>query len=204
MAYYYRDERHRRDDPGAGMEIRRVRPGEAGRLRELRLRALEDAPRQFFSSLQAERELPAGYWESWAGGEDGKAAFVAVEDGPWLGLAAAFLHPEKAATASLWWGWVAPAARGRGLGRRLLEAGAGWARRHGAARLELAVAETNETAVQFCRGLGFVPTGERRSMASDPTRVGVFMARPVGPVPAGPVPDGSVPNGPAPDDAADP
>jgi len=46
-------------------------------------------------------------------------------------------------------------------------------------RLELAVAENNEAARALYRGLGFVPTGERRSMASDPTRAGVFKARPL-------------------------
>jgi ribosomal protein S18 acetylase RimI-like enzyme len=47
----------------------------------------------------------------------------------------------------------------------------------GAVRLELAVAEHSQAAKALYRGLGFVPTGERRSMASDPTRAGVFMTR---------------------------
>jgi ribosomal protein S18 acetylase RimI-like enzyme len=42
-----------------------------------------------------------------------------------------------------------------------------------------AVAENNKAAKELYRSLGFVPTGERRSMASDPTRVGIFMARPL-------------------------
>jgi len=104
------------------MEIRAVRREEAAGLRELRLRALRDAPH---------------------------------------------------------WLWVAPGARGRGLARRLLEARADWARELGAVRLELAMAEHNEPAKALYRGLGFVPTGERRSMASDPTRAGIFMARPL-------------------------
>jgi len=161
------------------MEIRPVRPDEAGRLRELRLQALQDAPEVFFSSLDSERRLPAAHWDSWAGTAQGKVMFVAVEDGVWVGMAGAWVHPEKDGTVSLWWLWVAPAVRGHGLARRFLEVRADWARQWGATRLELAVAETNAVARALYQRLGFVPTGERRSMASDPARVGIFMARPL-------------------------
>jgi GNAT superfamily N-acetyltransferase len=157
------------------MEIRQVRLAEAGRLRALRLRALQDAPQAFFSSLDKEEKFPAAYWESWAGAADCRVMFVAVEDGGWVGMAGASAHPEKAGTVSLLWLWVTPAARGRGLARRFLQVRAEWARHFGATRLELAVAETNEAARAFYQRLGFVPTGERRSMDCDPAGVGIFM-----------------------------
>jgi GNAT superfamily N-acetyltransferase len=122
------------------MAIRPVRRDEAASLREIRLRALGDAPQAYFASLESEEGLPLSYWEDWATSED-KVVFVAEEDGSWLGMAGAFVHPDKRGTVSLWWLWLAPSARHR--------------------------------------SLGFVPTGERRSMASDPTRVGIFMARPL-------------------------
>jgi len=153
------------------MEIRPVRREEAAGLRELRLRALRDAPHAYFASLESEERLPLSYWEGWATSKD-KVMLVAVEDGTWLGMAGASVHPDRSGTVRLWWLWVAPGARGRGLARRLLEARADWAR-------ELAVAEHNEAAKALYRGLGFVPTGERRSMASDPTHAGIFMARPL-------------------------
>jgi ribosomal protein S18 acetylase RimI-like enzyme len=160
------------------MEIRPVRRDEAAGLRELRLRALRDAPYAYFASLEREESLPLSYWQEWATSED-KVMLVAVEDGRWLGMAGAFVHPEQRGTVSLWWLWVAPSARGRGLARRLVEVRADWARKLGVVRLELAVAENNEAAKALYRGLGFVPTGERRSMASDPTHAGIFMARPL-------------------------
>jgi ribosomal protein S18 acetylase RimI-like enzyme len=104
--------------------------------------------------------------------------FVAEEDGSWLGMAGAFVHPDKRGTVSLWWLWLAPSAPPEPR-RRLVDARANWARERGAVRLELAVAENNGAAIALHRSLGFVPTGERRSMASDPTRVGIFMARPL-------------------------
>jgi RimJ/RimL family protein N-acetyltransferase len=159
------------------MEIRQVRLAEAGRLQALRLRALRDAPQVFFASLDSEQRMPAAYWESWAGAVERRVMFVAVEGGEWVGMAGASVHPEKAGTVSLWWLWVAPAARGRGLVHRFLQARTEWAREYGATRLELAVAETNETARTLYQRLGFVPTGERRSMASGSARVGIFMAR---------------------------
>src|SRR5512132_2091319 len=50
------------------MEIRPVRRDEAGGLRELRLRALRDAPYAYFASLEREESLPLSYWEDWATG----------------------------------------------------------------------------------------------------------------------------------------
>jgi ribosomal protein S18 acetylase RimI-like enzyme len=163
---------------GQHMEIRPVRRDEAAGLREPRLRARRDAPHTYFASLESEEGLPLSSWEEWATSKD-KVMLVAVEDGTWLGMAGASVHQSRSGTVSLWWLWVAPNARGRGLARRLVEARADWARELGAVRLEVAVAENNEAAKALYRGLGFVPTGERRSMASDPTRAGVFMARPL-------------------------
>jgi ribosomal protein S18 acetylase RimI-like enzyme len=160
------------------MQIRPVQQSEAADLRRLRLGALRDAPHAYFASLESEERLPLSHWEEWATSDD-KAMLVAVEDGDWLAMAGASVHPDKSGTVSLWWLWVAPGARGRGVARRLLEARAQWARERGAVRLELAVAEDNEAAKALYRGLGFVPTGERRTMASDPTRAGIFMARPL-------------------------
>jgi len=160
------------------MEIRPVRRDEAASLRELRLRALREAPHAYFASLESEERLPLSSWEEWATSRD-KLMLVAVEDGAWLGMAGASVHPDRSGAVRLWWLWVAPDARGRGLARRLVEARAEWARDLGAVRLELAVAENNEAAKALYQGLGFVPTGERRSMASDPARAGILMARPL-------------------------
>jgi hypothetical protein len=96
------------------MAIRPVRRDEAASPREIRLRALGDAPQAYFASLESEEGLPLSYWEDWATSED-KVVFVAEEDGSWLGMAGAFVHPDKRGTVSLWWLWLAPSARHRSL-----------------------------------------------------------------------------------------
>jgi GNAT superfamily N-acetyltransferase len=171
--------------------VRRVRANEGARLRELRLRALADAPRAFYSSLTEEESRPRAEWErhaaSLAGSKD-EAMFVAVEDGHWVGMAGAFLHPDKPGSATTWAGWVEPNARKRGLGFALVEAVADWARESGASRLELAVAETNESAMAFCRRAGFRPTGEVKLVPWDRAVKGIFLELPLAadlPVPGG-------------------
>ena len=60
---------------------------------------------------------------------------------------------------------VLPEWRGRGIGRRLIEAAiaAGW--QHGYQRIELSVYATNEIAWRLYRSLGFVEEGRQRAAA---------------------------------------
>ena len=77
----------------------------------------------------------------------------------------------------LWGMWVDPSARRRGLGRELVEAVAAWARHCGARRLRLAVTDCDASrpAASLYRGLGFVETGEREELASDPSLIVLVM-----------------------------
>jgi GNAT superfamily N-acetyltransferase len=159
-----------------------VRVGEGARLRELRLRALADAPHAFYSSLSKEETRLLEDWErhaaSLAESED-EAMFVAVQRGQWVGMAGAFLPLAKPGTATTWAGWVEPTARKHGLGLALVEAVADWARERGASRLELAVAETNESALAFSLGAGFRPTGEVKPVPWDRAVRGIFLELPL-------------------------
>jgi ribosomal protein S18 acetylase RimI-like enzyme len=56
--------------------------------------------------------------------------------------------------------WVAPEARGQGVGEALIEAGAGWARSQGFKQLALDVIDDNEPAIALYQRKGFKPTGE--------------------------------------------
>jgi ribosomal protein S18 acetylase RimI-like enzyme len=163
-----------------GMEIRPVRTGEGARLRELRLTAIQEAPHAFFWSLQVEQDTTVQQWECWADypGND-RVMFVAVEGEAWVGMAGCSLRDGDAGSMTLdgTGMWISPAARGRGLGERLIEAIIEWGRARGAGRMEFAVTETNEVAIALYQRLGFRPTGRRRALESYPELTGMFMAK---------------------------
>ena len=98
-----------------------------------------------------------GWWDERPPG----ATVVLEEDGVVLGSAK--MGPNRpgrgshVGTASF---MVAPAARGRGVGRRLGEHVVRWHREHGYAAIQFnAVVETNTAAVELWRSLGFVVVG---------------------------------------------
>jgi len=135
--------------------------GEGGRLRELRLAALRDAPGAFGASAEADEARPARHWEMLAGGPG--AVFVG---GDWQGMAGVHLDGDAPV---LWGMWVAPAARGSGLGRALAEAVVGWARDRALGRLTLSVSDAAPGAERLYASLGFARTGASRPLESDPS-----------------------------------
>ena len=164
------------------MEIKRLGGEDAALLRDVRLRALKDAPYAFSSWLAREADLPAAFWrdrvaESEAG-ETG-AIYVALDGGRCVAMAGGFIADRRWGDAMLWGMWVEPSARSHGIGRQLVEAVAGWAREAGAKRLKLAVAqhEASRPAAALYRTLGFEETGESEPLESDPSSVAVLMAR---------------------------
>jgi ribosomal-protein-alanine N-acetyltransferase len=87
--------------------------------------------------------------------------------------------PEGGDGVQLWGMWGAPEARGRGLGRGLVEAVLAWARERGAPALVLEVTDTEAArpAAALYRSLGFEPTGERAALDSDPELETILMSR---------------------------
>jgi ribosomal protein S18 acetylase RimI-like enzyme len=128
--------------------------------RELRLAALAEAPQAFGSRLadwqgQGDRE------ERWRGRLSIRGSYnvVALVDGRPAGMASGI--PDEPGVAELISMWVSPAARGRGVGDRLLAGVEQWARQAGAGALKLCVYEGNENAQALYRRAGFADTGER-------------------------------------------
>jgi hypothetical protein len=72
------------------MEVRQARAADWETLRELRLRALADAPDAFASTLRKEAEFPEQVWRQRAEGAAGSVNFIACEDGAGIGMAAIF------------------------------------------------------------------------------------------------------------------
>jgi ribosomal protein S18 acetylase RimI-like enzyme len=149
------------------MDVRRLRPDEWERFRSIRLRALAQSPDAFGATLAEETALSDADWQGRADPPDGA---VFVVDGPddlialgIGGLAPGF--PDAAAAYSM---WVDPAERGKGLGTALIDAIKAWAKDAGYANLGLGVMTTNTQAIALYERLGFVDTGDRFAIRTDP------------------------------------
>jgi putative hydrolases of HD superfamily len=159
------------------MEIRWLGVDDVDRYRELRLRALADAPEAFASTYAEERAFAPEVWTARLS-NDAAANLFATDDETPLGMATALREADG--TAHIVGMWVTPEARGRGVGRYLIEAIAGWARDQGLRELALWVAEPNTPARTLYERCGFRPTGERQPLPSDTSVIESRLVRPVG------------------------
>lgn len=169
------------DGAMSAITIHRVEPDEWEQLRDIRLRALANAPAAFGSSLARERGQSERYWRDWASGTtrsgDRIATFIAVAEDRWLALAAGIRPPDDPQTAALVSMWVDPALRRRGAAHALVEAVAEWARDQGARRLELWVTRKNTPARTLYLRSGFTPDGRTQPLPSRPSLIEEAMIR---------------------------
>ena len=145
-------------------EIRRIGEDDWATLREVRLRSLLDAPDAFGSTYGEESTLTESAWRDrsagrWRGGA--AASFLAIDDDRAIGTATGAEYDDEPGVAHVYAMWVAPDARGAGVGRRLVDAVSGWARDRGCRRLTLTVTESNTDARGLYDACGFVETGAR-------------------------------------------
>jgi len=143
------------------------------RVKDIRLRALRDAPAAFGSTYERERMLTPDEWRDRAARWDGRSGigFLATEEGAAVAIAGAFLDPDDAKSAQLVSMWTAPHSRRRGVGRLLVGEVVAWARRRGAQVVRLMVTSNNESAIAFYRSLGFELTGRTEPYPNDPALV---------------------------------
>ena len=137
--------------------IERLAADDGARLREIRLRALRDAPEAFARTLEQATAWPLDTWNEQTARF---ANFVAVVDHSDVGLIRGALDANERDTGWLLSMWVAPELRGAGIAPALVEAVVDWARSLDLRRLLLDVVETNARALTFYARMGFVPTGE--------------------------------------------
>ncbi len=142
--------------PGA-LTVRGLRPEEAEAFWALRLRGLKEHPEAFGASLEEDQALPMEVVRARLAGASQRVV-GAFEGARLVGVAG--LHRaeqrKQAHKAVVWGMYVAPEARSRGLGRRLLMALLDEARgMPGVERLLLSVAVGNAPAQHLYRALGF-------------------------------------------------
>jgi GNAT superfamily N-acetyltransferase len=125
-----------------------------------------DAPGAFASTVERERSEPETHWRDRLARH---ASFVAEVHGERIGVAAGKpSYDGIAGRRDLISMWVHPAHRGRGVATQLVRAVVEWAASDGAREVALWVADGNRTAEAVYRRAGFVPTGRRQPLPSNP------------------------------------
>jgi RimJ/RimL family protein N-acetyltransferase len=149
-------------------------------VRDLRLRALTDAPTAFERTLAEATEWTDDDWMQRFVPTDERVTFVEERgDGKLVGMASGFFDPD---THVVYLGgmFVEPANRGVGMGRGLVQAVESWARELGAARVELEVNPDLEAAVRLYERCGYERTGRRRVLSSAPSLTAIEMSKVLG------------------------
>ena len=142
--------------------LRRLKSHEWRAYRDVRLRALRDAPESFGSTLEAEEARSDAAWEervSSRASAPSDLPLVIEDKERFVGLAWGRINPAEPDTARLFQMWVAPTHRAAGHGIAMLRAVMDWARDSGARRLVLQVTCGNEAAERLYEGAGFVEVG---------------------------------------------
>jgi ribosomal protein S18 acetylase RimI-like enzyme len=137
--------------------------------REVRLRALQDAPLAFGSTYARESQLSDEEWRqrvgTWNG--DRSVALLAWDGQRPCGIAAGYLHADRPSDAVLVSMWVAPTHRRQGIGHQLVEQVVAWAESKGATTVRLMVTSINDPAIAFYERLGFIKTGRSEPYPND-------------------------------------
>ncbi|NUW32271.1 GNAT family N-acetyltransferase [Nonomuraea sp. SMC257] len=138
--------------------------GDVDRLREIRLRALLDAPEAFASTYAREKDFTPEQWAERLGAPESRW-LVAADGTADLGLVCA---REEEGGVHLLAMWVAPEARGRRVGSLLVDEVIAGARAAGAEEVRLWCVDSNESALALYRRRGFTPTGQTMRLPSNP------------------------------------
>ena len=147
--------------------------------RDLRLEALRDAPGAFGETLAHAQDRTEDNWRSWWRGESRLPRFIADVDGAPLGMCSIVLPEDHDFQPLLIAMWISPQARGRGVGRALLDACVRWCADKRHTRLRLGVVEDNAPAGRLYTGYGFQYTGGGEPLLSDPSKLIRWMELPI-------------------------
>jgi ribosomal protein S18 acetylase RimI-like enzyme len=148
------------------MVIRRLSPADLSIYRRIRLGGLRESPAAFGSSYAEEARRPRRAFASRLEQTPGKWMFGAFEDQRLVGVLN-LVRETKAKEkhkAAIYGMYVERRARGKGVGRALLNRALATARRlRGVRQVRLAVVESNEPALRLYESAGFKIYGREES-----------------------------------------
>lgn len=170
------------DAPVQAVEVFRVEPSMWRVHRGVRLAMLLDTPRAYGSTFAREAAFTD---EQWRARLAGAASWLAFRGDLPVGSVTLVRFEEQAPDeACLVAMWVAPHARGTGVGDALVGALLDHARSGGLRRVTLEVADENLAAISFYQRMGFVRTGGTGTLPHSPDVTEFEMARWLGGAPA--------------------
>jgi ribosomal protein S18 acetylase RimI-like enzyme len=167
--------------------VRRVRAKDWELLRELRLRALETDRASFGSTHERERAFPEEQWREWAEESsegDSTATVFAFLDESAVDMVAAYRDEDQPALFHVIAMWVAPEARSRGVGRRLLAGIEAWISSCGGELVQLSVTNEAAAAWRLYELAGYEPDGTVEESPHTPGLRHESLMKPLQPRPA--------------------
>ncbi len=160
------------------LRIERIAASQWPLLKELRCRALDDAPYAFSGTLEEAKKRSEESWAAWSENcsDNPKAiTFIAYYKDKPCGMMGCDLAGEKNEVAKLLAVWVAPEYRRLKVGQGLLEVVKQWASESHAQVLHIWVAEQNASAISFYKAAGCEVTGQRQPFKSDATQEEILL-----------------------------
>jgi ribosomal protein S18 acetylase RimI-like enzyme len=152
--------------------IRRIRVDDGQKLRDLRLRALIDAPMAFGSTHVRELAFSSADWQlrcDRASEGNQAVTFFAIDENDFaIGLIGCLAKENDPTSGYIVSMWVDPRYRRQGVAQRLIDAVESWARHAGYRELRLDVTENNAAASELYLRCGFRFTGESFPYPNDP------------------------------------
>lgn len=146
--------------------VRRAEWADWSNYRALRLEALLDSPDAYGSTYKDASTWLDGKWQEIVS-DDARPLYLAFMGERLVGSMSGGMNDEYPGTYWLFGLYVAPLARGTDAARQLMEALAEWCRGQGGSSLNLFVTLTQTRAISFYEKIGFVSTGETRTMDRD-------------------------------------
>jgi GNAT superfamily N-acetyltransferase len=147
------------------IELQELTPDDWKTWRELRLAALSDAPAAFGSRYEDWIDAGEDRWRARLSAPGSYNVIVSLDGTP-SGMAGG-MPADEDDVRYLVSMWVAPAARGHGLGDHLTAAVEDWARSEGVVSLELSVVEGNENAHVLYLRHGYTLSGKPGDLMPD-------------------------------------
>jgi ribosomal protein S18 acetylase RimI-like enzyme len=147
------------------MVIRRIKIGESNLYKEIRLRALLDAPYAFSTTYESALKRSTESWEKQANdaaqGSD-RALFFVINEKP-VGLSALYRSSNNQQLGEIKQVWISPEYRGKGIADNLLLELINWGKANDYKLIEANVIKGNERAIRFYEKNGFMKIREENN-----------------------------------------